>query len=375
MRSFLSILVLLAMCSQSPAEDAEYRFFWVVRDGLSTPGQVDELLNRAAGAGANGVLVQVVGRGEAYYRSDILPPAEFSGFDDPLEYLIMKAGPLGLEVHAWVNAFLVWSSPMEPSSPDHIYNTHPEWFTGHVNGRSSRSFAPAAAEAAGLVGATLSPAYPGVRKYIADIASEIAMNYDVAGIHLDYIRYPNSSFGYSPGEVELYYLETCLQPEDDRPAWENWKRQQVTATVETVRTVLRGSDPQTVLTCAVMADPHTARGEFACDWRYWLSQGLIDLAFPMAYTSDRERAMELASAITFEYPEKIVYGIGLWNQTAENALPAAERALSLGARGICVFSLNSLTPRDGEVLRSRWGTGPMPDHGVSPAMFNRVVAP
>ncbi len=369
------MLALLALCSRSPGENAEYRFFWVVRHGLSTPAQVDELLNMAAEAGANGVLVQVVGRGEAYYRSDILPPAEFSGFQDPLEYLIMRAGPLGLEVHAWVNAFLVWSSPLEPSSPDHIYNTRPEWFTAHVSDRNSRSFSPEAAEAAGLVGATLSPAYPGVREYIADITSEIAANYDVAGIHLDYIRYPNSSFGYSPGEVELYFLETCLQPEDDPLAWNDWKREQVTATVETVRAVLRGSAPQVLLSCAVMADPHTARSEFSCDWRYWLSQGLIDLAFPMAYTSDRDRAMELASVITSEYPGKIVYGIGLWNQTAENALPAAERALSLGARGICVFSLNSLSAQEGEVLRSRWGTGPMPDHGVSPAMFNRVVVP
>ncbi len=114
MRSFPSFLVLLAMFSISPAENAEYRYFWVVRNGLSTPGEIDELLNRAAEAGANGVLVQVVGRGEAYYSSDVLPPAEFSGFDDPLEYLIMKARPLGLEVHAWVNAFLVWSSPIAP---------------------------------------------------------------------------------------------------------------------------------------------------------------------------------------------------------------------------------------------------------------------
>ncbi len=110
MRSFPSFLVLLAMFSISPAENAEYRYFWVVRNGLSTPGEIDELLNRAAEAGANGVLVQVVGRGEAYYSSDVLPRRSFPVLTTP--GVSHNEGHVpGLEVHAWVNAFLVWSSP------------------------------------------------------------------------------------------------------------------------------------------------------------------------------------------------------------------------------------------------------------------------
>lgn len=365
----MSLLTMLPVDSQG----AECRYFWVVRDGLQTPQQVDELLERAYDSGANGVVVQVVGRGEAYYDSAILPPAGFSGFDDPLAYVIQKAGPMGLEVHAWVNAFLVWSSPEAPLSPEHVYNAHPEWFMAHSSGRSTRSYSKTEAEAAGLVGATLSPAYPGVRSFVASIAGEIAANYGVAGIHLDYIRYPNSSFGYAPGEIEQFFLETGIAPEDDPGEWSRWRTSQVSETVSAVRAVLRSSNPEALLSCAVMANPSTAASEFSCDWRYWLQEGLVDYVFPMAYTSDPGLAANLAQATTAEYPERVIYGIGVWNQTVENALLGAERALSLGARGVCVFSLNSLPEGGEEELRNAWGSGAMPSHGLSPAVFSRVV--
>ncbi len=350
------------------------RYFWVVRDGLSSPEHVDELLARAQAAGANGIMVQVVGRGEAYYKSDFLPSADFSGFADPLLYVIQKAGPMGMEVHAWINAYLVWSAPWEPESPDHVYHTHPEWFTAHSNGRNSRSYTTEQAEAVGLVGATLSPAFPGVREYIADIAVELADNYNIDGVHLDYIRYPNSSFGYLPGEQEIFHLATGLSPEEDTELWGIWRQQQVTETVAIVRASLRSADPGVLLSCAVMANPYFAASEFSCDWQNWLTMGLVDFVCPMAYTSDPERALELAAATTSVHPEKVVYGIGVWNQTVSNALAGAQKALSLGAGGICVFSLNSLPDGGGQTLGRGWGTG-SPEHGISPAYFNRVRIP
>jgi uncharacterized lipoprotein YddW (UPF0748 family) len=346
-----------------------------VRDGLTTPSQIDRLLERAQNAGANGIIVQVVGRGEAYYQSEFLPSADYSDFDDPLKYIIQKAGPMGMEVHAWINAYLVWSAPWLPESPDHVYHSHPEWFTASRNGRSSRSYTREEAETVGLVGATLSPAYPGVREYISSIAVEIAENYNIDGVHLDYIRYPNSSFGYSAGEVELFQVATGLSPEEASEQWGIWRQQQVTETVATVRAALRSADPGVLLSCAVMANPYSAASEFSCDWQSWLNQGLVDFVCPMAYTSNRERALELASSTTSVCPEKVVYGIGVWNQTVGNSLTGALEAVSLGAGGICVFSLNSLPAGGEQVLKSAWGTQPSPAHGVSPAYFNTVRLP
>lgn len=374
-KSGLFYLFVLFFAAGLASGEENCRYFWVVRDGMTSPEQIDELLARAQAAGANGILVQVVGRGEAYYRSDLLPPADFSGFEDPLQYVIHKAGPMGIEVHAWINAYLVWSAPWEPESQDHVYNAHPEWFTAHSNTRSSRSYNREEAETVGLVGATLSPAYHGVREYIADIAVELAENYNIKGIHLDYIRYPNSSFGYSSGELELFQLATGFLPGEDPEQWSIWRERQVTETVATIRASLRSADPGVLLSCAVMANPYSAASEFSCDWQNWLTMGLVDFVCPMAYTSDPERALELAAATTSVHPEKVVYGIGVWNQTVANALIGAQRALSLGAGGICVFSLNSLPAGGEQTLGRSWGTDLSPEHGVSPAYFNRVRVP
>lgn len=370
----LFCIVSLVIVTGIALGEGNCRYFWVSRDALAHPDSLDRLILRAEAAGANGLIVQVVGRAEAYYRSDILPRAPYSGYDDPLAYLIARAKPRGMEVHAWVNAFLVWSSPREPSDSSHVWHAHPEWFMDHVSGKSTRDFTQREAEAAGLVGATLSPSLPDVRAFIASIAVEIAMNYPVEGIHLDYIRYPNSSFGYEPRSVAMFFNETGRMPSESPDLWRDWKANQVTMTVETVRFRLNSASPSTLLSCAVMANPHTAASEFGSPWRDWLARGLVDFVCPMAYTSNRSQALELARVTTAEYASNVVYGIAVYNQSVESALAGAAEALARGAGGVCVYSLNSLPPQGEAVLRGFWGAG-SPRHEYGPHLFHMMVAP
>lgn len=367
-------LVVMAIVAGVSLGESNCRYFWVSRDALVHPDSLDRLLQRAEAAGANGLVVQVVGRGEAYYRSEILPPASFSGYDDPLAYLIARAKPRGMEVHAWINAFLVWSSPLEPSDSSHVWHTHPEWFMSHVSGRSTRDFSGTEAEAAGIVGATLSPALPGVRAYIASIALEIAQNYQVEGIQLDYIRYPNRSFGYEPAALSMFFNETGSMPDQAPDLWAAWRADQVTMTVETVRFRLNSAAPSTLLSCAVMADPATALSEYSCPWRDWLDRGLLDFVCPMAYTTRSDTALGLARSTTSGNPSDVVYGIAVFNQSVSSALTGAIEALAEGAGGVCVYSLNSLPPGGEAVLRDFWGTG-SPGHEHGPHLFHMVVAP
>ena len=108
MRIRLVLLLVLVVAETVSAVDqaCDCRYFWMVRDALETPESIDSMIDRAAEAGANGLIVQVAGRAEAYYNSSILPIANFQDGFDPLAYTIAKARPRGLEVHAWINAFL-----------------------------------------------------------------------------------------------------------------------------------------------------------------------------------------------------------------------------------------------------------------------------
>jgi len=365
------------------AVDSPARYFWVVRDDLTDPATIDSLIERADEAGANGLIVQVVGRAEAYYASSILPRADFQEGFDPLAYLTARAKPRGMEVHAWVNAFLVWSAPSAPSDTAHVWWACPEWFMTDRYGRSTRDYTRDECDAASIVGATLSPAVPEVREFLAAIAVEIALNYDVDGIHLDYIRYPNPSFGFEPPAVGAFFMETGLDaldlyrsqgvPEGLASLWADWRTEQVTLTVSTVREALRSESPGTLLSAAVMADPLEAPVQYSCEWRSWLQDGLVDFVCTMAYTSNAARALELAELGTATCPERVVHGIGVFNQPTASALPAASEALNRGAGGVCIFSLSSLPQEDCWMVRNFWGETGRPEHRIDASLFHRVA--
>ena len=384
MRIRLMFLLVLIMAETVFAMDqvCDCRYFWMVRDALETPESIDSMINRAAEAGANGIIVQVAGRAEAYYSSSILPRATFQDGFDPLAYTISRARPRGLEVHAWINALLVWSAPYPPGDSAHVWHSHPEWFMTDRFNRSTREYTRDECDRSGLVGATLSPAITEVREFIADVAAEIAVNYNVDGIHLDYIRYPNPSFGFESQSIGVFFLETGLDPMDIfrrqgenselAELWSQWKISQVTRTVETVRSVLRSEAPGVLLSCAVMADPHEARSHYSCDWRSWLESGLVDFVCTMAYTTNTVKAKELAVLGTAVCPERVIHGIGIYNQPMANAFVGADEALARGGKGICVFSLNSLSSDSTWMLRNFWGQTGSTDHPLDSAVFHRV---
>ena len=90
------------------------------------PESITAMVRLAAGSGFNTLLVQVRGRGDAYYASRLEPRAEAltgqaAGFD-PLALTVSLAHERGLRVHAWVNVNLVssGSGPAERAHARHL---------------------------------------------------------------------------------------------------------------------------------------------------------------------------------------------------------------------------------------------------------------
>src|SRR5262249_12951468 len=89
----------------------EIRALWVVRTTMVSPESARGMGARAKENGFTDLIVQVRGRGEAYYPSRIEPrsedlsrqPASF----DPLALTIDEAHRVGIKVHAWINIYLV----------------------------------------------------------------------------------------------------------------------------------------------------------------------------------------------------------------------------------------------------------------------------
>src|SRR5215217_6899263 len=129
-RAVLAAALCAALLSAAPAPQ-EMRALWVLRSSLTSPSSISSLVRTAKEQGFTTLLVQVRGRGDAYYASGIEPRAadlarQPAGFD-PLATLLAAAHAANVSVHAWVSVNLVSSAVDLPVSPDHLIVRHPEW--------------------------------------------------------------------------------------------------------------------------------------------------------------------------------------------------------------------------------------------------------
>src|SRR5260221_14267125 len=108
----------------------EVRALWVVRTTLTSPSAIATMVDAAKGGGFNALIVQVRGRGDAYFQGGVEPrPAALASQPtfDPLAVTIARAHDAGLQVHAWINVNLIAGAADLPSARDHVVYRHPEW--------------------------------------------------------------------------------------------------------------------------------------------------------------------------------------------------------------------------------------------------------
>ena len=349
-------------------------YLWVTRSTLLDRAAIERLVTRASAAGVRGLLVQVVGRGDAYYRSDLLPRSEAldrSDFD-PLAFVLERAHAAGLEVHAWMNCVLVWSAPNRPRDPRHVLNRHPEWVAHLPDGRSMTQLGAAERRRLGVEGVYLSPARPAVRAWIASIAQEIATRYAVDGIHLDYIREPGAFAGLDANSRARFALEQGadparfgLEPPARRAAldssWMAFQRAQVTAIVRGVRDSLARSRPGLALSAAVLADTVSAERNHAQEWRAWVREGLLDRVFVMCYAPWVQTVLSQMLAYSSDPGTgRVVPGIAVFNSSAAATAAKIKGATELGYRTLALYSYDSLDGRAGywDALAGFLGTPP-----------------
>lgn len=338
---------------------------------MSTPGRVDKVVEVASQVNINTLLVQVRGRGDAYYNSDLAPKAEEleaapKGFD-PLDQVIRRAHAEGMEVHAWINVYLLWSAGAPPRSMLHAVNAHPGWISVRADGRRLSEMLPQEFQEEKIEGMYLSPGNPEVKRHLREIVREIVTRYAVDGIHLDYVRYPEPTVGYDGATRTAFEREYGLDPAqidspdsitlavigadrfpDLRARWIQWKRDQVTELVRAIRSDLDLTGRPIKLTAAVISDQNAALNRYLQDWPNWLRDGLLDAAVPMAYSPSTpivER--QLRNAMSIPTQRQVWAGIAIYNQGARTAADKIRKARDLGVDGIALFSYDALLGKAG----------------------------
>ncbi|HPX99792.1 MAG TPA: family 10 glycosylhydrolase [Candidatus Marinimicrobia bacterium] len=333
---------------------------WVIRDQLNSKEKIDAFVNFAVLNDIKDLFVQVRGRGDAFYHSEIVVYSELLSNNnwDPLEYTLSQAHSYGLRVHAWVNVFLLWSSDQKPKNENHLLYQHPEWCTVDANGIKDIQRRATDFNTLGTEGIYLSPLLPEVRKYLIDIIQELATNYDLDGIHLDYVRYAKNCYDYNPiGRIlfrEKYGIDPLLLTLSDKSLykglelaeidslmlkWEDFRRDAISDFVHNAHKNLREIRPSLQLSAAVKPDPDDARKNFFQDWQYWLRQDWLDFVVLMNYTKDTKQFQKILRKIDPNINKNNVWvGISVYNQSQYEAMTKTILTLNNQFQNIVFFS-------------------------------------
>jgi uncharacterized lipoprotein YddW (UPF0748 family) len=377
------------------------RALWVTRATLAAPESIRQMMAAAQAGGFNTVLVQVRGRGDAYFDSRIEPRAQELAARpdfDPLATVIDQSHAAGIKVHAWVAVNLVSSSVSLPASREHVIYRAPEWLmvprelaaemkkislrSPAYVGRLARWTRAHSTIAEGLY---TSPLHPAAQDHTAAAIAEIATKYDVDGIHLDYVRFPREDFDYSPSAMEEFkasvlpdlgdaarreaaareLLDPAAYPSLYPERWSDFRRERLTSLVIKIRAAVKKARPSAIISAAVVPDAQVAYASRLQDWRGWIDRSLLDVLCPMAYTTEADMfEKQVAAARSYAGSKPVWAGIGAYQLTPTQTLHHIAAARRLGAAGIVIFSYEALAaPPNGadsvsELGRAAFGTAP-----------------
>ena len=319
------------------APEREFRAVWE-HDGVGWyPGDWDRTMRELRSAGINAIFVNTLWGGLAHYPSQVVPESHtFRRYGDQMQAAIEAGRRHGIEVHAWV---VLWQ----------VGNSTPEFLARmRKAGRLQQNVD-------GSEVTWLNPALAENQNHMLAAIEELAKNYPVAGIHLDYVRYPSSQACVSPTSRRIFegWLGRAPGPwpgavrtGDGQAEFRRWRAGLITDFVRKARQRTRALNPQAKLSAAVWGGYPDTIPSIGQDWGLWLREGLLDFACPMNYAEDTYKFTSLTQK-QLALPNakgRIFPGIGV--TAAESQLRADQVveqiaiARRLGADGFSLYDLS-----------------------------------
>ena len=288
----------LVLTTQAQTPKHEVRAVWLTTiGGIDWPhaygmsAQKQELiriLDQLQQAGINTVLIQARVRGTTIFPSDLEPwdvcmtgKAGTSPGYDALQFCIDECHKRGMECHAWIVTIPVgkWNAigckQLRQKFPKLIVKIGDE---GYMN--------PEKAETG---------------DYLAKICAEVTRKYDVDGIHLDYIRYP-----------ETWKLKVTRSK----------GRQYITDIVRKINRSVKSLKPWVKVSCSPIgkyddlsrfkSSGWNANTTVCQDAQGWLRDGLMDALFPMMYFQGNNFYPFVVNWKEFSYGRIVAPGLAVY---------------------------------------------------------------
>ncbi|NTV29523.1 MAG: family 10 glycosylhydrolase [Candidatus Omnitrophica bacterium] len=244
-----------------------------------------QLVDYARQANVGILFVQIYRANMAWFPSTVADMAPYKTAlnnvgEDPLALLIREAHRYGIEVHAWLNLFSLAENANAPFLKKYglsilTTNVHPKKRLADYK-IDDQYF--------------LEPSDQRVQAALSLVQEEILRAYpSLDGIQFDYIRYPDTkpAYGYSPDNVERFRKVTGIKQFNEKtPAWQTWKREQVTLFLKRLVRQARELRPGIHVSATGCMPYARAYYEAFQDWPAWIDKGIVDFVTLMNYSTD-----------------------------------------------------------------------------------------
>lgn len=234
-----------------------------------------DILNHLKALNINTVLLQTRVRATTIYPSAIEPwdgsltgsIGKSPGYD-PLQFAIEECHKRGMELHAWVVTIPCFKTNVAnkmgtksvlKNKRNICVRHHDSWY--------------------------LDPGHPQTAIYLASICKEITENYDIDGIHLDYIRYPENAKRFNDHVSYRLYGKKKNKSQ--------WRRENITHCVRTIYQTVKAIKPWVKVSSAPVGKFNNLTRYSSYNWNAysavyqdaqgWLREGIQDMLFPMMY--------------------------------------------------------------------------------------------
>ncbi|MBR4366037.1 MAG: family 10 glycosylhydrolase, partial [Bacteroidaceae bacterium] len=265
--------------------------------------ELTDILDKLQKAHINTVLMQTRIRGSVIYPSKYEPWDEcitgepgMAPAYDPLAFAVEECHKRGMELHTWVVSIPLGKLDKQK----------------HFGSRSVTRQHPKLCKQVGGEWFMI-PGHPETADYIASICQEIAQNYDIDGISLDYIRYPESLYKFS--DKEFYKSGNGL-------SFSEWKRENIDRIVRAVHDKVKGVKPWVKLSSSPIGKYNDLRRQSSGGWncytavsqdpKLWLERGWQDLLFPMMYFQGKNYYPFLCDWAEGSHGHPVAAGLGIY---------------------------------------------------------------
>lgn len=218
-----------------------------------------DILNKLSMANVNTVILQTRIRATTIFPSEMEPwdgalsgkPGISPGYD-ALAFAIDECHKRGMKLHAWIVTIPIgkWNGTgcknLRVKFPDLVKRIGDEGF--------------------------MNPDVEGTAIYLARFCKDLVSRYDIDGIHLDYIRYPDTW-----GKITN----------------RNAARANITRIVRQVATAVRNVKPDIEISCSPVGKYADTRRQWSHGWNardvvcqdaaLWMKEGIMDAIYPMMY--------------------------------------------------------------------------------------------